>query len=454
MISKLGSNTKKDRSCISTRKPSAGVQAWGIGFILFAYYIVYDWAYFCRPNIYQTEALTGTLKILIPCVLLCLCVYLQTPFVTRGALGQYFLLGLLFSVWLFVPSAIYTNPLNAGKFLIRFVGMIFAGMLIVQNPGIFRCYARLFIAAFCIMFIAYIFGYSAYWLSEYNDTFIDTNSAWIRLSAQSNTFENFRLVRFAGFFMEPSNASGYSVCGFFLARFLMQIDKSKIWAAVSWACLLFGMMSLSIVGYICIVSAFLFGRIYRNRFKQITVYFIGFSLIVAILISRSIVWEHYYDSPLLRAVTGLRDQSGDDLDLASSGRISLTQKSIDSGLIEYPLGVGVPSRLGEGVEEEKSSSAVIYWLCLSGPIGLCLLLTRESFVFRRLWPASYEQSHHLLLIPAWVAIATQNVGYGTFMTPGYLIIAIAVASRCSFAMHKPSTLAQHERARVSRFSMP
>lgn len=407
---------------------------WGIGFILFAYMAVYDWAYFARPDVYDSQNLTTFLKILIPVVLLICCAYFRASLDLHGPLCKYYFYGIIFCTWIIIPCVLFTNPLNGFKYCIRFVAMIFAGILILQKPGIFRCYARMVVFSLCLMFIIYITSYATYIHFDYDVEFFENNLAWIRIYAQNNQFEQFRVARFSGFFMEPSNASGYCFCGFCLSQFLFQINKNRLWQIASWACILFGLLCLSIVGYIVLGGILLYGAQYLSRFGRFSLSLVAVVIIFGALIGRYIVADNWIDSNFLRIITGLRDQDlsapsmTESFESLSSGRISLANESLKNGLWNHPIGIGI----SDGITE-ISSSAVLYWLETTGVIGLLLLFLRESCLLFRAKIRFSKDPLHLLLIQAWLALAIQNIGYGTFFTPGYLIMSIAILTSCSFS---------------------
>jgi hypothetical protein len=239
---------------------------------------------------------------------------------------------------------------------------------------------------------------------------------------------SFPIFRLTGFWLEPSNASGFLFAVFFLARVVYLIEKKRFWRIMSYVCLTGGFLALSNAGYLAIAAPTLFACLFMKKSGGKIVYVVVLTTLALGLAffavrGRTLVNEQYSDSSGLKALAGAR--AGTEVD-PYSGRVELFQKNMDL-IVSKPFGIGMQIS-GEGHYEDASQSAPIQWLAYTGIIGLILLLLREYQVLIIAIKYSRQSPIIMAASQAWLAMFVHHLGYGTWMTPGYLLLCALVTS--------------------------
>jgi hypothetical protein len=161
---------------------------------------------------------------------------------------------------------------------------------------------------------------------------------------------------------------------------------------------------------------------------------VGLVLIVAF--GRIYVSEHMPENVWARAITGLR--SGLTPDDPTAGRVGLLKMTLDKTESTF-MGIGIQEVGSEGIE--GSATPPVYWLLLTGVPGLLLLLGRETALIVSARSLVRRTPAMLPVAQALVAVMAQQISYGTWMNPNYMVPAAMVlvsAQRALGRRHKPA----------------
>jgi hypothetical protein len=159
---------------------------------------------------------------------------------------------------------------------------------------------------------------------------------------------------------------------------------------------------------------------------------IPFVFIILIgLNGRELVTKLYPDNDYLKLIVGVRSANEFINEDYSGGRID-NYKSNFNSVLDNPLGVGfrIPGQDKNGKGDiNASASAVFYLLKYTGFLGLMCVLFLKLIV---VWPVIIFKNRNenydrfVFILCAWVAISTQNIFYGTWLSPYYYFLSISV----------------------------
>lgn len=408
--------------------------------LIVSYVLLYEWGLF-EADFLRNWATAA--KLLVPGLLLVLIPIKRAP-------SRYFrlfiLFYLLFMLWALAPGIVASDVqivalgLTWLKYLPRAVFVFLVGLYFLRRPAaavvvmkLLVIVAVLSVIQFCILVPAAIFEYvQGFYISGTRGLYFGPYGILgNQIAVMTFPGLSYPVFRLTGFWLEPSNASGFMFAVFFLSRVVCLSANSRFWRIMSYICLLGGFLCLSNAGYLAFAAPILFACLFMKKSGVKFVYVVvmaalAIGLVYFAIEGRSLANEEYNGSAALRALSGAREGPGADV---YGGRIELLQKNVGVA-ITNPFGIGmtVAGEGGEGSYQEASASAPILWLAYTGFIGLILLLLRESqmlFVAIR-----YARNSPVVMAAsqAWLAMFVQHLAYGTWMSPLYLALCAVVFS--------------------------
>jgi hypothetical protein len=399
--------------------------------LIVVYAILYEWA------IFEADALSAVVnvaKIVIPCLMLILIPPGKSPSRSSHLFAMFFL---LFMIWGLGPSLFSREYQEAAatwlKYAPRLLFTFLVGLYLIRQPQACIQLTKVFIILGVVTVGQFVLLIAAYSVDLASPFFVAGTIHYGPLGILGNQSAvmylselPFPIFRLTGFWHEPSNASGFLFAGFFLARMLYALEKKLIWKVSRYICLVGGFLALSNAGYLALAAPMFFAAMFSKKsgIKIVHVCLLAVlsvSLMYFALQGRTLVTTSYSGSGELKALAGAR--AGTEID-PYSGRIDLLRHSLDV-LISQPFGIGMRIS-GEGHYEEASASAPVQWLTYTGFVGLILLLLREWQVLSVAIKFSKESVLIMTASQAWLAIFTQHLAYGTWMTPVYLLLCLIV----------------------------
>ncbi len=234
------------------------------------------------------------------------------------------------------------------------------------------------------------------------------------------------VFRLCGFWLEPDKASGFLFAAFFISRSIYILEKKKYWLKASYLCLVGGFMALSNAGYLSIAVAFLFGTMIhilhaKRILRSLLLLLIALSLLVVVFLGREQVARKYYNVNVLRILTGVRGTSNATIKNPYGGRFKVMKKNFLI-FLNNPFGVGFVIPGGGALKHHPSGTALVRWLTQTGFLGLFLLLLREKQILTPIFKYSFHSKYYMNISQAWIVMFTQNMVYGSLMSPVYLIL--------------------------------
>jgi hypothetical protein len=177
--------------------------------------------------------------------------------------------------------------------------------------------------------------------------------------------------RLCGFFNEPSNASAYLFCSFFISKQIK--GNQKFWSYSGFTCLIGGFFCLSNAGYIAFSFAFLVGILINSQKFILLTFFkiiLGSSLMIFGIFGRYYLQENILDVKVLNVMSGYRNEKD-----FSAGRLDK---------IDYTFKTVLNNPFGEGfirIDKTKTpppAGAPFLWLLMGGLPAIFFLFLRES----------------------------------------------------------------------------
>ncbi|MFZ5875384.1 MAG: hypothetical protein ACOYXU_03135 [Nitrospirota bacterium] len=407
-----------------------------ITLLIFLYWLVYENIMFFYSMEYGGPIfymLTNGIKLFVPVVLLFLTGLPSRQAVRRVPVSLYLLSFAVFLIWGLVPTVVAGDVVEWFKLLPRAAFLLSVIAFFSQRPTAFALFAKCMVAYVILLLPQYVLIYLT---SAYEDPLF-TGYAYMAgplgmLGNITSTFylpeASFPFIRLTGFWNEPSNASGCAFAAFFLARYLVAMGGGAFWHSASYACLIAGVLALSLAGYFALGSALLVGLLFGV--KRVTPWrVIRFSLLFPVAVGllgivvfgRSYVAEHYLDNIWLRAIVGVRDAGTEAASYdASDGRLAIAEMTVEKAASTV-IGVGIQEVGINGII--ASASAPLFWLLLTGFPGFFLLLSREAVLLVHSRSLLHKKPTVLPLIQALIVVMAQHVAYGTWMNPNYFILA-------------------------------
>jgi hypothetical protein len=272
-------------------------------------------------------------------------------------------------------------------------------------------------------------------------------------TAQFSYFYVVPKFRLTGFWLEPSNSSAFLFMASFLAEALYITTQKKRWVVASGVCCVGGIFAFANGGYFALGFALFTGQIIdfirgnKNRalradLSRAMVYHflmaVSIFLIFFSIFGRYIVLKYAPNTPILKAVTGIRGELLNPtykpltLDYTLIKRGALAKKMVserDIYTVIIGSGLRIPGRDSKGRGVTVSASAPIFWFYFTGAVGLIILLLRESQVIGCFVSHFPPSTYQLRIFQAWIVLFFQNMAYGQWMTPLYfLLIALVFSS--------------------------
>jgi len=254
------------------------------------------------------------------------------------------------------------------------------------------------------------------------------------INTQSAIFD-VQYLRLTGFWLEPSNASGYMMSCFFLAKFVKAKEGTGIFKGIFYVLPLIGcMLCLSNVGYLTLAVSLCTFVLLSNRNPAVGfVKILPFILILLSgLMGRELVYTFFPDNDYLKLVVGLRSTDASSEVDFSDGRIG-NYKTNFTKAVREPFGIGlrIPGENNSGGgDNTASASAFFYLLVTTGFLGLVIILCLKFIVIgtvisRRAYINLKKRRLLIFMFSAWLCVTVQNLVYGTWMSPYYYYLAIA-----------------------------
>ena len=257
------------------------------------------------------------------------------------------------------------------------------------------------------------------------------------------SFSGINFLRLTSFWLEPSKAAGFLFSTTFLAVWLYWNDGNKKWKKYAYFCLFGGFACLSNAGYLGLGAGVMAWAFYeyrhrsKARLKTLLIIIFSLTLISGALGGRYWSYTHNVKNPYVRALFGVQKHSLYGANVSynnvSAGRVELAQKNLQI-LYTKPLGIGpqVPGQTRDGKGfSMASASAPILWLTFTGIFGLLFLLL-VLFQVVKCYFSPYMQRKDLYIFCAWIALASQELSYGTWMDPFFLMLSTMFLTKVYF----------------------
>ncbi len=401
--------------------------------------LLYEWGIF---ELSFFASFVNVLKLIIPIVLLVIAFVIKNYPINKYQ-GHYLTVFLVFSFLSFFSTFFSDTKVES---IVQYFKIIPPRLLlIISLSAILYNYPILIISVSKVIFIIGALTLVQYLVSllylvnhpfEFSSLVSDRGAYFSgpfgiygNLTTQFKFFD-FNLVRLTGFWIEPSNAAGFMVSSYFIGLFAYRKTVTGIAKIFLYFPIIGAFLSLSNAGYISIGLSFFIMSLLKSRSLLVTAMkIVPFVLIILIgLNGRGLVAEFFPDNDYLRLLVGLRNPSDEDY---TGGRIDNYKNNFNS-VLENPLGVGfrIPGEDKNGKGDiNASASAIFYLLKYTGFLGLvCILMLKVLVV----WPIiSFRNRNEyydrfLLILGSWVAVSTQNIFYGTWLSPYYYFLSISL----------------------------
>lgn len=414
------------------------------------YAMIYEWGIFEAAP----KSLIFAIKVFLPCLLLLLIPLRKVNF---AYFNKFIIFFVLFMIWGLIPtvfSGCYEETIVQWfKFLPRLLFFILIGVYLLRRPEASIVLVKLFIIIgiftviqFFLLILTKTVGITVGTVEMARGTYYGPYGLLGNGTARMY-FPDIQgpIFRLCGFWLEPSRASGFMFAVYFLAKGLYILEKKKLWKLASYSCLIGGFLCFSNAGYLAIATALFFGVITQFKMGKRTLRSLFLIIIIACLVvtvfwGRSLVAQRYYHVDVLRAIVGVRGTVDVTLAKPDGGRLELMKENIPIWL-NNPFGIGfrIP---GDFFFEQASGCAPLTWFSYTGFFGIVLLLLREKQVIVSSLKFSTRSDYCRNVCQAWVAMFTQHLVYGSWMSPVYLILCALVfcaAYNTPFFNHITST---------------
>jgi hypothetical protein len=315
------------------------------------------------------------------------------------------------------------------KIVFRF-GFIVVALPFLNNTRIIKMLGLLSVFV-CIQYIFllcdYYSGNPAYFLSE--------GWYWGPWGMYGNQIAGQHILgvtvtRLTGFWREPAILSGFLSASFYLLR---SLKRTYFWISLSYLTFFLSLLCLSNAGYLGLIWGatiwwFLDIVNFKSR-KDLTSNLIKFSvaciLSIVVLFGRNIFYNS--SNVFTRSVLGIRATvvKSDPLD----GRVDTIRWTFEK-IKSNPWGAGLRMSAESGNLNELpnvSSTAPFYWLYFLGPIGFLLLIFQNLTIVSKA-KSFYSDQRFRNLFSGFVALSIQQLSYGAWITPYFLLLGGMVLS--------------------------
>ena len=401
--------------------------------LIFIYWITYEHFIFFRPDYFGFvfTALTYAVKLLLPVVLIWY-TGINLSLLRKGVSSLYVSIFTAFIVWIGFSTLVNGDMLRWLQLIPRLVFFVVALNLFYKKPQAFHFFAKLMIAYVLFALLQYILTYV---FSGYDNQVIEpggfkTSGIYGLYSniASMMTFPGmqFPVIRLSGFWNEPSNAAGSAFSAGFLALYLQTQYKER-WGKVAALCFLSGFLALSNAGYFALalgILAWIFlGKKSTNSLNlillKVSMSVLAIFIVWLAFFGRKYVQSNEIDNAIIRGLVGLRGAGVEDVYV---GRFFLLQNIIEF-IGNNPMGSGL---LQSASDVKNSASAIVQWFFVGGVLGLVLIVLREIVLYAAAIKLAQKEYGLVFIVSALVVVMGQQLSYGSWMNPSYLILAAAI----------------------------
>ena len=401
--------------------------------LIFIYWITYEHFIFFRPDYFGFvfTALTYAVKLLLPVVLIWY-TGINLSLLRKGVSSLYVSIFTAFIVWIGFSTLVNGDMLRWLQLIPRLVFFVVALNLFYKKPQAFHFFAKLMIAYVLFALLQYILTYV---FSGYDNQVIEpggfkTSGIYGLYSniASMMTFPGmqFPVIRLSGFWNEPSNAAGSAFSAGFLALYL-QTQYEGRWRGIAKLCFLSGFLALSNAGYFAFslgVLAWIFlGKKSTNSLNlillKVSMSVLAIFIVWLAFFGRKYVQSNEIDNAIIRGLVGLRGAGVEDVYV---GRFFLLQNIIEF-IGNNPMGSGL---LQSASDVKNSASAIVQWFFVGGVLGLVLIVLREIVLYAAAIKLAQKEYGLVFIVSALVVVMGQQLSYGSWMNPSYLILAAAI----------------------------
>lgn len=407
--------------------------------LIFLYWLLYENIFFFYAEDFGGPVfllLTNALKLLLPVFLLIFTGLPGPKMLSRPHISIYFMFFVAFLLWSAVPTVISGDVAEWLKMLPRILYFPAVLAWFTRRPETFLFFVKLMMVYVLSALAQYLLIYAtgAYDTATLNNygymagpygLFGNITSRFYLLNAPVP------FLRLAGFWNEPTHASACAFASFFLGRYLVSVGESNSWRIASHVCLISGVLTLSLAGYLALGCALLFGLLFGGKqwtmwraIRSAFLFPLAAILILIVGFGRTYVADNYPDNIWLRALVGARDTNiqQESFD-PTSGRLNVAANAVDQAASTV-IGVGIQITGDNGVPAPES--APLYWLMLAGFPGLLFILGREAALMLHAMRLSRNAPQAVPVVQALIAVMAQQLSYGTWMTPVYFVLAAMV----------------------------
>jgi hypothetical protein len=404
---------------------------------IFTYGIFLDWMtyeniLFLEPEFYFGKLfliLTYSYKLFFPFLLLFYAGLPGKKIITNTRISIYLILFSGFLLWGLIPTIISGVLLSWLKLIPVFVLFVACLSFFTKQPYSFIIYSKCMIFYIMIALMQYLLVYTFKTFDLEGEQILAGPYGLFGNIAGKRylpTFE-YPIIRLAGFWKEPSNASGSAFASFFLGRFLINLKSSKALKISTFLCFVSGLLTLSNAGYLAIGTSILVGILLsnNNRIKLLPIIFgilfIGGMLWLS-LFSRTYFANQGTEYELLLAITGSTSNATVDYD-PSAGRFELMEFALKA-TSENIIGAGIQPTDSKGLK--APANAPLFWFVMTGFFGLFFLLLMQISILGSLKSLIKRSPNMKYIALAFIAIFMQQLIYGSWMDANFIILTAAL----------------------------
>lgn len=401
--------------------------------LIFLYWMLYENVFFFNANqggLVFLIAVNG-IKLFLPFMLLWLS-GINAVLLSKGFTSLYGFIFIFFVLWVGLVTLSFGEGLEWIKLFPRLVFFYSVLNFVYKKPIMLDLYAKLVIVYVLFALVQYCLTYLT------ASTEVDIQILGVQTAGLGGLYSNItsamsfpgisgRVLRLVGFWNEPSNAAGTAFASGFLGLYL-RARGYNIRKGVPAICFFAGVLGLSNAGYFgfalgLIVYIFYTkkrGGIVSGKLTKLLILIVPLFILMSAVLGRMYVQKNEIESNFIRAIFGARDD-----DDPFSGRTTLFSRVLDY-IAENPLGRGLYVPDFKTGDVMLSAQAPIYWLYTGGIIGIVLLGLRELILVKAAIAVIKVDQPTIYLFSALAAVMGQQLVYGSWMNPNYLILAAAI----------------------------
>jgi len=402
--------------------------------LIFIYWIIYEnfIFYYLAHFGFLFTIFTYATKLLLPIVLIWY-TGINLALLRKGVSSLYISVFTVFIAWIGLVTLVNGDMLRWLQLTPRLVFFVAVLSLFYRKPQAFHFFAKLIIAYVLFALLQYILTYVFAGYSNPVTVLGGLKTPGIYglysniTSMMSFPSMQFPIIRLSGFWNEPSNAAGSAFSAGFLALYL-QTQYEGRWRSIAKLCFLSGFLALSNAGYFAFslgVLAWIFlGKKSTNSLNlillKVSMSVLAIFVVWLAFFGRKYVQSYEIDNAIIRGLVGLRGAGS--VEDVYGGRFFLLQN-----IIEYignnPMGSGLLQSEGD---VKNSASAIVQWFFVGGVLGLVLIVLREVVLYAAAIKLTQKEYGLVFIVSALVVVMGQQLSYGSWMNPSYLILAAAI----------------------------